>query len=81
LNYLELEAKAKKIQFKKEDWTLKQYTVRDRKVPQQRNSFDCGIFVCMYADFLLVDLPFRFSQDDMDFFRLRLCAEIIRGYS
>ena len=25
--------------------------------PQQENGFDCGMFVCMYADYMLNNLP------------------------
>jgi Ulp1 family protease len=43
------------------DWSLK--TVYD--VPQQENTEDCGIFVCLYCDFILHDYALDFTQDDI----------------
>lgn len=48
--------------------------------PQQQNSYDCGIFITMYADFLLDDLPIhKFSQSDISYFRQKICLNIIKG--
>ena len=33
-----------------------------RDVPQQKNGFDCGVFVCVFADFLSLGLPLIFEQ-------------------
>ena len=38
-------------------------------LPQQKNGFDCGMFVCMYADYMLNNLPELFSQNDMPLLR------------
>ncbi len=37
------------------------------KVPQQdtTNTTDCGVFVCMYCDFILNDCKLDFSQHDI----------------
>ncbi len=37
------------------------------KVPQQdtTNNTDCGVFVCMYCDFILNDCTLDFSQHDI----------------
>ena len=48
-------------------------------MPQQVNGVDCGLFACMCADFLSDDLPLRYSQNDMAFFREKMCADILRG--
>jgi len=46
-------------------------------IPQQQNGFDCGMFMCKYADCMARDLPFNFSQGDMSFFRKRLILEML----
>ncbi len=43
------------------DWSLK--TMCD--VPQQDNTKDCGIFVCLYCDFILNDCALDFDQNDI----------------
>jgi hypothetical protein len=43
------------------DWSLK--TVYN--VPQQENTEDCGIFVCLYCEFILNDCALDFTQDDI----------------
>ena len=34
-------------------------------VPHQKNGFDCGVFTCMFADYLSCDKKFNFHQDLM----------------
>eukprot|EP00980_Cylindrotheca_fusiformis_P008183 scaffold1734_cov196-Cylindrotheca_fusiformis.AAC.5 len=34
-----------------------------RDTPSQRNGYDCGVFTCMFADFLSKDCPLVFSQE------------------
>ena len=43
------------------DWSLK--TVCN--VPQQENTEDCGIFVCLYCELILNDHALDFTQDDI----------------
>ena len=50
-------------------WT---HIYHEGNVPQQRNGFDCGVFVCTLADFLLHDLPLSYSQADMTSLRQKL---------
>jgi sentrin-specific protease 1 len=47
--------------------------------PGQENGFDCGMFVCMYADYLLQNLPEQFSQVHMPMLRLKICYCILTG--
>lgn len=48
-------------------------------VPQQQNSYDCGVFTVMYAMYLSEDLPLSFSQGDMPEFRSLLIYLMLRG--
>jgi sentrin-specific protease 1 len=47
--------------------------------PLQKNGFDCGMFVCMYADYMLSNLPELFSQNDMPMLREKICYCILTG--
>ena len=47
--------------------------------PQQENGYDCGMFVCMFADFILQNLPMKFTQADMPGLRIKLCYCILHG--
>ena len=49
------------------------------KSPQQQNGFDCGMFVCMYADYMLQDLPEQFGQQDMPMLRRKICYCVLTG--
>jgi Ulp1 family protease len=64
--------------FNPNDWTM---LSMGTSTPQQRNGFDCGMFVAINVDFLMDDLEFKFfCQEDMDYFRMRLSVDIIHGY-
>ena len=56
-------------------WTLEHMN----KIPQQRNGFDCGMFVINFCDFLSDDLELTFSQSNMEEFRLKTVLRIING--
>ena len=49
------------------------------KVPKQTNSFDCGLFTCMFAETLSRPggVEFLFTQKDMASFRQKLTLEIL----
>lgn len=42
-------------------WTI---VGTEPEVPRQRNGYDCGVFTCMFADFLSMDRPLTFDQTD-----------------
>ena len=59
---------------KDEAWNKKQisnYDVHDWRLvdeidtPRQTNSFDCGVFVIMCADYMFHEVPLSFTQADM----------------
>lgn len=47
--------------------------------PKQENGFDCGMFVCMYADYLMQDLPEQFSQEHMPMLRHKIAHCVLEG--
>ncbi|XP_020805395.1 LOW QUALITY PROTEIN: sentrin-specific protease 1-like [Drosophila serrata] len=48
-------------------------------VPQQTNGSDCGVFSCMFAEYISPDAPITFSQENMDYFRKKMILEISDG--
>lgn len=59
------------------EWDVQEISPADS--PQQKNGFDCGMFVCMYADYMLQDLPEQFSQKDMPMLRKKVCCCVLEG--
>ena len=47
--------------------------------PKQENGFDCGVFTCMFADFLSAGYPLSFSQDHITRCRERIALSILQG--
>ena len=47
--------------------------------PQQLNDFDCGVFVCKYADYLSSGCSLTFDQSLFPYFRQRMLIEIAAG--
>ncbi|XP_064472074.1 sentrin-specific protease 1-like [Ornithodoros turicata] len=50
-----------------------------RNVPMQTNTYDCGAFVCLYAECLVRGIPFEFSSKDLPKLRYRIAYEILQG--
>ena len=48
-------------------------------IPRQLNGFDCGVFTCMFADFLSCDRPLSFSQNHITQCRERIALSIMKG--
>lgn len=73
LKYLMIEHLDKKNkEFNPGGWALINIT----KCPQQQNLWDCGVFVCMFAEHLARDAKLNFCQEDMPKFRNQLFNEI-----
>jgi len=47
--------------------------------PRQRNCYDCGVFTCMFCDFLSKDCPLVFGQDHVTQCRQRIALAILNG--
>ena len=77
LQYLEDEhMDKKKVPLDTTDWEL---VPCDCSCPQQQNGFDCGVFTCMFADFVSRDLPLTFNQQDITACRERIALSIMNG--
>lgn len=50
-----------------------------KDIPRQNNDYDCGVFICMYAEFISRNRQFTFTQDDMEYFRKKMIHEICTG--
>uniref|UniRef100_K3WMB9 Ubiquitin-like protease family profile domain-containing protein n=1 Tax=Globisporangium ultimum (strain ATCC 200006 / CBS 805.95 / DAOM BR144) TaxID=431595 RepID=K3WMB9_GLOUD len=78
MKYLHDEMENKKHQkFSDEGWKLVPTDLDS--TPQQQNGSDCGVFSCMFADFLSQNKPLSFSQKDMEFHRSRMVLRIVEG--
>ena len=45
-------------------------------IPKQKNSHDCGVFICKFMDYISRGNKFNFSHDDMDYFRILIGIQI-----
>ena len=45
--------------------------------PRQENGFDCGVFTCMYADFLSMGYPLTFNQEHIAKCRQRIALSCL----
>lgn len=57
------------------EWTVE--NVKD--IPQQMNGSDCGMFACMFAEYLSRDAPITFDQQHMPYFRRKMVYEIVKA--
>ena len=74
LKYLEDEHQDKKSSpFEKTGWMAE--NVKD--IPQQMNGSDCGMFACMFAEYLSRDADITFDQQHMPYFRRKMVWEIV----
>lgn len=74
-NYLKKEYKDKKNEdFDCSGWRL----MNADDCPLQFNSYDCGVFTCVNAEYLARDVNLDFEQSDMVMLRQKLCYEILK---
>ena len=78
LNYLKDEWKAKKGGDlpDADSWRLVTCTA---DTPVQENGFDCGVFTCMFADFISMDKSLVFSQEHITQCRKKIALSIMNG--
>jgi len=48
-------------------------------LPRQRNSYDCGVFTCLYAEHFGAGKSLEFDRTNMTDHRLRLAARLLRA--
>ncbi|KAJ3276854.1 hypothetical protein HDV01_002909 [Terramyces sp. JEL0728] len=46
-------------------------------IPAQHNGYDCGVFTCMFMEYLSREADFEFGQKHMEYLRKRVAHEII----
>ncbi|XP_043274907.1 sentrin-specific protease-like [Venturia canescens] len=74
--YLEDESLDKKKKpFDTSGWKLESVT----KTPQQMNGSDCGVFSCMFAEYITANRKITFTQQDMPYFRNKMVYEILKA--
>ena len=73
LKWYEAECRAKKRAHSPSQWTIHHaYPGTDTAVLQQGNLYDCGVFVCTWADYIGRGKGFGFKEGDGENFRERL---------
>ncbi|KAJ2897200.1 SUMO1 sentrin specific peptidase 1 [Coemansia aciculifera] len=76
MEYLREESKDKLgVAFDDCGWT----TRCDKRIPQQMNGYDCGVFAITFAEYASRDAPFSFSQANCPLLRRRVTYEIATG--
>lgn len=65
----------KKLSYDMSDWILQSA----KNIPQQMNGSDCGMFSCMFAEYVCANKKITFTQDDMPYFRNKMVYEILKG--
>lgn len=58
------------------DWKIVTSTTG---IPKQENGFDCGVFTCMFADYIHQNKALDFTQTDVTQYRERIASSILRG--
>lgn len=77
LDYLRHESNDKKKQdFDDENWRLVN-CYSQVGIPQQENCSDCGVFTCIYAEYITRDAKLNFKQEHMSYFRKKMIYELL----
>lgn len=74
--YLENESLDKKKQtYDTSNWKLESV----KNIPLQMNGSDCGVFSCMFAEYICANKKITFTQQDMPYFRNKMVYEILKS--
>ncbi|ORM40771.1 Sentrin-specific protease [Babesia sp. Xinjiang] len=60
-------------------WKYSRTFQSESAAPRQHNGYDCGVFLCQYAECLSIGKLFDFSQRDVRSRRIRMIQQILRG--
>ena len=71
MEYLDQQSKSKKLNLV--EW----HGIHCKDIPMQYNSYDCGVFICMYGCYLAADITFSFDQEDMPNIRKHMALELL----
>ena len=74
--YLQKEHFAKKGRYLDLKWWKQ---INAKNIPLQKNGSDCGVFTCMFAEYLSRGAEFTFDHSNMPYFRKRIIYEISRN--
>ena len=74
--WLQDEAKFKNQNIDINDWKL---INAGRNIPQQTNSFDCGVYVILNADYIADDLPLSYGEEEVAASRNKIAYYIIKN--
>ncbi|KAL7518398.1 hypothetical protein ACHAWX_003230 [Stephanocyclus meneghinianus] len=77
------------LQYVKDEWKVKKGEEMDASAwrlvgctpdtPRQLNGYDCGVFTCMFSDFISQDCPLLFSQKHVNQCRERIALSIMKN--
>lgn len=65
---------------KKQNFDTTKFQIESvRNAPKQMNGSDCGVFSCMFAEYVSRNKEITFSQQHMPYFRQKMILEIATG--
>ncbi|XP_023164790.2 ubiquitin-like-specific protease 1 [Drosophila hydei] len=80
LNALENYLLEESLDKRKKPFDTSDFTIENvQNVPHQTNGSDCGVFSCMFAEYITRNKPLTFSQEHMEYFRKKMALEICGG--
>ncbi|XP_016998257.3 interaptin isoform X2 [Drosophila takahashii] len=80
LNALEAYLREESLDKRKQPFDTSVFKIESApNVPQQQNGSDCGVFSCMFAEYISRDVPITFCQTEMEYFRRKMVLEIAAG--
>uniref|UniRef100_A0A1A9UZJ2 Ubiquitin-like protease family profile domain-containing protein n=1 Tax=Glossina austeni TaxID=7395 RepID=A0A1A9UZJ2_GLOAU len=80
LKALEQYLKDESMDKRKQPFDTSQFIIESvPDVPRQMNGSDCGVFSCMFAEYVTRNKEITFSQQNMEYFRQKMILEIVQG--